>query len=123
MTEGRDFEAAILANLLKHTTKAYEEQLRELHSEKELAQITLASIGDGVVTTDSAGVVTYLNRVAETLTGWPKDLAVGRALHEVMVLVRTADDDPLALPLTEWLHGDSGLTRLTHLTLLARHGS
>jgi diguanylate cyclase (GGDEF)-like protein/PAS domain S-box-containing protein len=38
--------------------------------QKELAQVTLGSIGDGVITTDAAGITRYLNRVAEQLTGW-----------------------------------------------------
>jgi len=48
--------------------RAAEEALFE---EKERAQVTLNSIGDAVVTTDLLGNVTYLNLVAETMTGWP----------------------------------------------------
>jgi PAS domain-containing protein len=42
----------------------------ELFAEKERAQVTLASIADGVITTDTEGRVQYLNPVAEALTGW-----------------------------------------------------
>jgi response regulator of citrate/malate metabolism len=44
---------------------------QELFLEKERAQVTLNSIGDAVLSTDLAGNVTYLNSVAETMTGWP----------------------------------------------------
>jgi len=54
-----------------------------LHREKELAQVTLASIGDGVITTDPHGRITYLNAVAEHLTGWSRLAAEGRPLGEV----------------------------------------
>src|SRR5690606_38035385 len=54
--------------------KLYEEAL---FREKESAQITLQSIGDGVVTTDADAVVQYLNPVASELTGWKLDDAVG----------------------------------------------
>ena len=50
-----------------------------LFREKERAQITLQSIGDGVVTTDAHGTVEYVNPVAEELTGWPADDAAGRS--------------------------------------------
>ena len=48
--------------------------------EKERAQVTLNSIGDGVISTDIAGNVTYLNQIAEAMTGWTGVEAQGRAL-------------------------------------------
>jgi diguanylate cyclase (GGDEF)-like protein/PAS domain S-box-containing protein len=59
------------------------EKTAELALEKERAQVTLASIGDAVITTDAAGRVEYLNMVAERLTGWGGDAARGRKLAEV----------------------------------------
>lgn len=67
------------------------EKTAELALEKERAQVTLASIGDAVITTDAAGRVEYLNRVAEILTGWTAIEARGRELAEVFQ-VRPADD-------------------------------
>lgn len=55
----------------------------ELFFMRERAQITLRSIGDGVLCTDIAGHVTYLNPVAETMTGWGEGDALGRRLAEV----------------------------------------
>jgi diguanylate cyclase (GGDEF)-like protein/PAS domain S-box-containing protein len=60
--------------------RAAEEALFE---EKERAQVTLNSIGDAVLTTDILGRVTYLNQVAETMTGWHRADALGRTLTEV----------------------------------------
>jgi len=82
-----DPDNEILRELLAQTTLAYERQTAELHAEKELAQVTLASIGDGVLTTDAAGDVKYLNPVAEKLTGWSEAEAAGRPLAEVFRLV------------------------------------
>jgi len=93
-----DLENAVLRNLLAHTTRAYERQMEELHAEKELAQTTLASIGDGVITTDSDGSVRYLNGVAADLTGWSADEARGRALGTVFHLVSEASGDRLEIP-------------------------
>jgi diguanylate cyclase (GGDEF)-like protein/PAS domain S-box-containing protein len=55
--------------------------------EKEMAQATLNSIGDAVLSTDVNGNVTYLNGVAEKLTGWTLAEAVGKRISEVFVLV------------------------------------
>lgn len=58
----------------------------QLFAEKMLAQVTLASIGDGVITTDRAGRVRYLNPSAERLIGWSQAAAQGLVLDEVYQL-------------------------------------
>ncbi len=55
----------------------------ELLFEKELAQVTLHSIGDGVITTNAKGRVEYLNPVAERYTGWLTPEAQGKPLEEI----------------------------------------
>ncbi len=76
-----------------------------LYEEKERAEVTLNSIGDAVMSTDEWGNVTYLNAVAEQLTGWSRAEAAGRALGEVFHIVdavtREAVADPMALALRE----------------------
>ena len=64
--------------------RAAEEALFE---EKERAQVTLNSIGDAVLTTDLAGNVSYLNLVAEAMTGWLRESALGRPLAEVFRII------------------------------------
>ncbi len=68
--------AVLVARQVKRTEYA-------LQAEKELAQVTLHSIGDGVITTDAAGKVEYLNPVAEQYTGWMTEEARGRSLDEI----------------------------------------
>jgi diguanylate cyclase (GGDEF)-like protein/PAS domain S-box-containing protein len=87
-----DLDNAILRNLLAETTRAYEGQMDELYAEKELAQVTLASIGDGVLATDNHGCVKYLNPVAEKLTGWERAAALGRPLPEIFHLTGQGGD-------------------------------
>ncbi|UXZ54891.1 EAL domain-containing protein [Halomonas sp. 7T] len=58
-----------------------------LQAVKEWAQVTLDSIGDAVVTTDLVCRVTYMNRVAERLTGWSSVNALGKPLAQVLMLV------------------------------------
>jgi diguanylate cyclase (GGDEF)-like protein/PAS domain S-box-containing protein len=76
-----------------------------LFEAKERAQVTLDSIGDAVISTDADGRVTYVNAVAEVLTGWPRLAAVGRALSDVFRIVdvdsREVAEDPLALAIRE----------------------
>jgi len=68
---------------------------------EERARVTLASIGDAVLSTDLTGNITYMNPVAERMTGWSTWEATGRPLQEVMRIIdadsREAVRDPLAL--------------------------
>src|SRR5437879_2262861 len=55
----------------------------ELRRERERLQLTLSSIGDAVIVTDADGCVTFLNPVAQRLTGWSREDAVGKPLATV----------------------------------------
>ena len=72
---------------------------------KERAQVTLQSIGDAVITTDSEGRIDYLNPVAESLTGWENREAQGRLIGEVLTVVdeitRVAGESPVVRCLRE----------------------
>jgi diguanylate cyclase (GGDEF)-like protein/PAS domain S-box-containing protein len=72
-----------------------------LYMEKERAVVTLNSIGDAVLCTDISGNITYLNIVAETMTGWPRGEATGRPLAEVFRIIdgttRATARDPMEM--------------------------
>jgi diguanylate cyclase (GGDEF)-like protein/PAS domain S-box-containing protein len=74
---------------------------QELFIERERAQVTLNSIGDAVLSTDLSGNVTYLNVVAERMTGWPRKEAVGHPLSDVFQIIdgttHNPSPDPMAL--------------------------
>jgi diguanylate cyclase (GGDEF)-like protein/PAS domain S-box-containing protein len=93
----------------------------ELQVEKELAQVTLHSIGDGVITTDAAGRVEYLNPVAEQYTGWRTDEARGRLLGEIYRIVdeRTGQEIERASASRSSGEGEPGVVSVT---LLDRNG-
>jgi diguanylate cyclase (GGDEF)-like protein/PAS domain S-box-containing protein len=69
-----------------------------LFREKELAQVTLQSIGDAVVTTNGVGLIDYLNPVAETLTGWRKQEVLGKPLSEMARLVNETTHEMVESP-------------------------
>jgi diguanylate cyclase (GGDEF)-like protein/PAS domain S-box-containing protein len=69
-----------------------------LFEERERAQVTLNSIGDAVLCTDLAGNVSYLNLVAEAMTGWSSAEALGRPLAEVFRIIDGRTREPAASP-------------------------
>jgi diguanylate cyclase (GGDEF)-like protein/PAS domain S-box-containing protein len=83
---------------LKSSEESRVENADALFEEKERAQVTLNSIGDAVVSTNFWGRVTYLNIVAERMTGWTQAQASGRAVDDVFRLVDAATRDPMATP-------------------------
>ena len=76
---------------LQSSEESRAENAEALFEEKERAQVTLNSIGDAVVSTIFWGRVTYLNVVAERMTGWSQAEASGRALDDVFRLVDVND--------------------------------
>ena len=77
----------------------------ELFAEKERAQVTLNSIGDAVICTDLDGKVSFLNPVAEAMTGWSRSDATGRPMSEVFrirdAVTRELIPDPMELALVQ----------------------
>jgi diguanylate cyclase (GGDEF)-like protein/PAS domain S-box-containing protein len=70
-----------------------------LYTEKARAQVTLDSIGDAVISTDISGTISYLNPVAEKLTGWTKAEALGRPFPEVFNVVDSQSRQPIPNPM------------------------
>jgi diguanylate cyclase (GGDEF)-like protein/PAS domain S-box-containing protein len=95
---------------------------QSLLSEKERAQITLHSIGDGVITTDSSGVVEYLNPIAEALTGWRQADAIGRPLSEVFCLVDEQSRQRISDPAARCLEAGRAVAPTGHNLLVSRDG-
>jgi PAS domain S-box-containing protein len=68
------------------------EAARSLFEQKELLEVTLASIGDGVIAIGLNGSITFFNRVAQALTGWRHEEAIGRPIDEILRFERTLDE-------------------------------
>lgn len=91
--------------------------------QQERAQVTLNSIGDGVLTTNLAGKVSYLNRVAETMTGWSLKDALGLPLEEVFTLIDADTRKPFVNPTCPALESDTTVKLPTNLLLVRRDGT
>ena len=93
-----------------------------LAAEKERLSVTLRSIGDGVIATDIAATITAINKVAEDLTGWAAEEAIGRPLSEVFRIVDSASRQPLESPVTRALACEEAQDLPGQILLLSRHG-
>jgi diguanylate cyclase (GGDEF)-like protein/PAS domain S-box-containing protein len=83
-----------------------------LFVEKELAQVTLNSIGDAVVCTDILGNITFLNLVAEKMTGWSRQEAASRPMAEVFRMLDATSREPIPDPMKKAI----GQNRTGHLS-------
>jgi diguanylate cyclase (GGDEF)-like protein/PAS domain S-box-containing protein len=93
-----------------------------LFTEKERAQVTLDSIGDAVLSTDLHGKVTYLNVVAEKITGWTREEAAGKDIDEVFVIMDGNTREPCANPLRTAIKQDKTVALTPNCILVRRDG-
>ena len=90
--------------------------------EKERAEVTLNSIGDAVMSTDEACSVTYLNSVAEQLTGWTRAEALGRPANEVFKIIDEATREPTENPLARAIRENKTVGLTPNCILVRRDG-
>ncbi len=84
---------------------------------------TIASIGDGVITTDNQGVITNLNPVAESLSGWPVSEAIGQPLDEVFRIISEDTRQSVANPAQRALAEGITVGLANHTLLIAKDGT
>ncbi len=101
--------------LLRAMRHAIERKIMEeaLFSEKERAQVTLNSIGDAVACTDISGNITFLNLVAEKMTGWPRQEVAGRPMAEVLRILDATSRETIPNPMEQAI----AKNRTVHLPL------
>ena len=97
-----------------------EESLRK---QSELLRITLSSIGDAVISTDERGCVTFMNPVAEALTGWTQASAMGRLLTEVFKIISEDSTEPTDNPALRALREGTVVGLANHTVLISRDGT
>ena len=97
-------------------------QETRLFEQKELAEVTLGSIGDGVIATDSRGRIRFMNRVAEELTSWNAEQADGVDIDHVVRLLDEADGSAMENPVQRCLRERHAIGVSSRAQLLARDG-
>ncbi len=94
-----------------------------LHEQLEWLRVTLSSIGDAVITTDTKGCVTFLNPVAQSLTGWTQEGAVGVSLESVFKIVNEETRRTVENPATRALREGVVVGLANHTLLIAKDGA
>ncbi|MEN8177678.1 MAG: EAL domain-containing protein [Pseudomonadota bacterium] len=93
-----------------------------LFAEKEKAQVTLHSIADAVITTDSEGIIEYLNPIAEKLTDWPMNEALNLTLDNVFHFIQEHDREQIIDSVAQLLLNDNTASLAKHGVLISRSG-
>jgi PAS domain S-box-containing protein len=95
----------------------------DLREQRDLLKVTLGSIGDGVIATDTGGKITFMNPVAEKMTGWQRTEARGRQLEEVFSIINEHTREPVPAPTVNVLATGQLVGLSNHTILRAKNGS
>ena len=94
-----------------------------LGAEKERLTVTLRSIGDGVITTNTVGKIVLINNVVEALTGWSENEAVGKPVEEVFNIINEKSRERCESPVAQVLRTGQCVELAHHTALIARDGT
>ncbi len=111
-----------MTEAIRNRIAALHQSEQELHEEKERAEVTLHSIGDGVITTDLQGRVRYMNPVAETLTGCTLSEGMGKPIETLYRVQDQATGSPLANPARLCLAEDTVISGVNLAQLISADG-
>ena len=100
-----------------------EERTRELNKSRESLSVTLRSIGDGIIVTDTGQKITMMNAVAEKLTGWSAKEAVGARLMSIFRVINEETRQPCENPAEKAIKTGQAQGLSNHSLLIARDGT
>ncbi len=118
----RDDEIGELAASFDVMKGAVQEHIAAIAASEEHLRTTLDSIGDAVITTDTAGCVTRMNPVAVQLTGWSPAEAAGRPVNEVFRIIDGKTRQPVSDPVERVLREGKVVGLANHTALIGRDG-
>ncbi len=99
-----------------------QEAERLLREQKGWLEVTLSSIGDGVIATDTKEIITFINREAERMTGWQDKDALGQEIYKVFRIINEGTRDPVEIPIKKALQKNMVVGLANHTILIARDG-
>ena len=108
--------------ILRRHLIARERAAAVIHEQGERFRTTLASIGDAVMTVDTKGCVTYLNAIAEELTGWTNAAAAGQSMHDVFKIINETSREPVENPVDKVLREGVIVGLANHTILISKQG-
>ena len=114
--EERDLATQIEMALYRHQAD------RQLRQQREWLRVTLTSIGDAVIATDAEGRITFVNPVAELLTGWKSEEAVGEPVACVFRIVNEQTGQPLEEPVARVLREGRAIELANHAAAVTKDG-
>ncbi|PYV91679.1 MAG: hypothetical protein DMG05_06660, partial [Acidobacteria bacterium] len=112
---------ALAALVITFLTSSRQRAEKTLRKQREWLRTTVLSIGDGVIVTDAQGCVTFMNPVAQSLTGWKGEEAIGKSLAEVFKIVNEKACATVENPVTKVIQEGSGVELAGHTLLMARN--
>jgi len=112
-----------LATTFNRMASSVETIMGELQERERGLSLTLDSIGDAVIVTDTAGNITRINPVAADLTGWPAVEACGQLLTEVFQIVNVQTREPVADPVEKVLRTGKIVGLANHTVLISKDGT
>ncbi|MBI3546458.1 MAG: PAS domain S-box protein, partial [Gammaproteobacteria bacterium] len=107
---------------LQRAKIALEEKMQELAQQREWFQTTLSSIGDAVIVADEQGNVTFLNPVAEKLTGWRSGEASGQPMKKIFNIINEKTREPAVNPVAKVLREGIIVGLANHTALVSKDG-
>src|SRR5262249_49750527 len=110
----------LAGSVISGLTESLHRSRRRIAASERRYAVTLASIGDAVIATDTQARVTFLNPAAEALTGWTLADAVGRPLAEVFRIVNEETRQPVEDPAAKVLRTGTMVGLANHTALVAR---
>jgi PAS domain S-box-containing protein len=108
---------------IREETEGRERAALETLRQKELLEVTLTSIGDAVIVTDIAGRITFLNQVAEKLTGWKLSEALKQPCSKVFNIINESSREMVESPVDKVLSLGTIVGLANHTVLMRRDGS
>jgi len=114
---------SLISETMRRTRARAEANALAFAESRNLLSTTLASIGDAVITTDEKGRVTFINPVAEKLTGWAEIEARGKLLEEVFNIVHEQTRAKIESHMIKALRSDTGVRLAANTQLIRKDGS